>query len=76
LKVNGLSDPGSFFEDDNWKLFVYAVEYRNLLARDCTYLGQDKFPSLIAACEAVLEKLVQLGRVPEKRATSARHRTA
>jgi hypothetical protein len=48
-------------------LFGYAVDYRNLLAHECTYLGLDKFPSLIEACEAVLEKLARLGGLNAKR---------
>ena len=71
LESRGISDLDAFFDEDNWRLFVYAVEYRNLLAHECTYLGQDKFPSLIAACEAVLEKLVQIGRVPESKRRNA-----
>jgi hypothetical protein len=66
LKNRGIADPGAFFEEDNWRLFGYAVEYRHLLVHECTYLGQDKFPSLIAACTAILEKLVNLGGVSEK----------
>lgn len=57
LKARGVDDPTSFFGEDNWKLFGYAVEYRNLLTHECTYLGLDVFPSLIEACEAVLDKL-------------------
>lgn len=67
LKARGIGDPTSFFGEDNWKLFGYAVEYRNLVAHECTYLGLDKFPSLIEACEAVLEKLSQLGGLGAKR---------
>ncbi len=40
-----------------FELVSYAVEYRNLLAHDCTYLGQDKFPKLIQACVEFLEAL-------------------
>ena len=64
----GISDPAAFLEEDNWKLFGYAVDFRNVLVHECTYLGLDKFPSLIGACEAVLEKLVILGKVPDRRA--------
>jgi hypothetical protein len=67
LRAKGKNDPKNFFGEDNWKLFGYAVDYRNLLAHECTYLGLDKFPSLIEACEAVLEKLVQLGGLNAKR---------
>jgi hypothetical protein len=67
LAKRGIHDPAAYLEDDNWKLFGYAVEFRNVLVHECTYLGHDKFPSLIDACEEVLEKLVKLGRVPERR---------
>lgn len=67
LKARGIDDPSTFFEEDTWKLFGYAVEYRNLLAHECTYLGLDVFPSLIDACVAVLEKLVELATSRAKR---------
>ena len=67
LKDRGIADPDVFLGEDNWKLFDYAVNYRNLVAHECTYLGLDKFPSLIAACEAVLEALVKLGGIRERR---------
>lgn len=57
LKSRGVVDLRAFFEEDNWELFRHAVEYRNLLVHECTYLGLDVFPSLIEACERVLEKL-------------------
>lgn len=44
-----------------------AVDYRNLLAHECTYLGLDKFPSLIDGCEEILEKLVELAGLVAKR---------
>jgi hypothetical protein len=68
LKDKGVSDAKAFFEEDNWQLFGYAVEYRNLLAHECTCLGLDKFPSLIEACEAVVNKLAKLGGIREKQA--------
>jgi hypothetical protein len=68
LARRGISDPVAYLEEDNWKLLGYAVEFRNLLVHECTYLGLDKFPSLIEACEAVLNKLAKLGRVPERKA--------
>lgn len=66
LKDKGISDADAFFGEDNWRLFSYAVEYRNLLAHECTYLGLDKFPSLIEACEVVLSKLATLGGLRER----------
>jgi hypothetical protein len=68
LLRHGIADPSTFLEEDNWKLLGYAVEFRNVLVHECTYLGLDKFPSLINACEGVLEKLVKLARMPGRRA--------
>jgi len=65
--ARGVPDPARHLGEDTWRLFGYAVDYRNMLAHECTYLGQDKFPSLIKACEEVLSALVKLGRVPEPR---------
>jgi hypothetical protein len=67
LELNGVGDPKAFFAEDTWLLFGYAVEYRNLLAHECTYLGLAKFPSLIDACSEVLARLAKLGRVREPR---------
>jgi hypothetical protein len=40
-------DPSAYFAEDTWVLFKHAVEFRNLIVHECTYLGQDKYPSLI-----------------------------
>lgn len=66
LAAKGISEPDTYFGEDTWRLFGYAIEFRNLLAHECTYLGLDKFPSLIDACNEVLESLVKLGKVREK----------
>ena len=62
LKLRGQNDPAAFLKEDNWTLFKFAVEYRNMVTHECTYLGLDKFPSLIEGCEEVLEALVKLNR--------------
>jgi hypothetical protein len=67
LRDKGIADAHAYFGEDNWRLFSYAVEYRNLLAHECTYLGLDKFPSLIEACNAVVNKLAALGGVSDPR---------
>lgn len=54
------ADPTSFFGQDVWDMIGYAVRYRNLLAHECTYLGQDRYPDLIAACGDALKKLANL----------------
>jgi hypothetical protein len=65
--ARGVADLPGHLGQDTWRLFGYAVEYRNMLAHECTYLGQDKFPSLIEACEEVLSALAKIGHVPEPR---------
>ncbi len=57
LAAKALPPPREHFGSDTWKLFGYAVEYRNLLAHECTYLGQDRSPELIDACRKVLQTL-------------------
>lgn len=42
---------GDLVSETTYQLVGYAVAYRNILAHECTYLGQDKYPQLIAACE-------------------------
>jgi hypothetical protein len=53
--------PESYFTEDTWPLFKYAIEFRNLVVHECTFLGQDKFPSLISATEEVLSALADIG---------------
>ena len=57
LFERGLPSPRDHFGGEVWERFLYAVEYRNVLAHECTYLGQDRSPSLIDACETILHKL-------------------
>jgi len=66
LASEGINDAKVFFAEDTWQLFGYAVQYRNLLAHECTYLGMDKFLSLIEACEEVLAALAKLEGIGEK----------
>ena len=57
LSDRKLGEPADFFGNDTWELFKFAVEYRNLLAHECTYLGQDLSPALVEACRSVLNGL-------------------
>ena len=59
LAVRALGSAADFFGAATWKRFGYAVQYRNLLAHECTYLGQDLSPKLIEACRIVLESLAK-----------------
>ena len=58
-----LPEPHVHFAEDTWPLFKHAVNFRNLVVHECTYLGQDKFPSLIAAAEEILDALIELGGI-------------
>ena len=59
LNAKGITTPESHFENGVWDHFRYAVQYRNLLAHECTYLGLDKSPALVEACRTVLRKLAK-----------------
>ncbi|MDE2235770.1 MAG: hypothetical protein KGK44_09505 [Gammaproteobacteria bacterium] len=61
LRQLGQPKPTDFFVGETWLLFRNAVNFRNLVVHECTYLGQDKYPSLINAGLEVLENLVRLG---------------
>jgi hypothetical protein len=50
-------DPETFFGTETWRKLRFAISYRNLLAHECTYLGQNKYPDLLNACKEVLTKL-------------------
>jgi hypothetical protein len=52
LRAHHHPDPSAYFARDTWTLFRHAVEFRNLIVHECTYLGQDKSPSLIEAAQA------------------------
>jgi hypothetical protein len=57
--------PDAIFGEGAWSDFGYAVRYRNLLAHEATYLGQDISPRLINACEVIIEKLAQSAGVAD-----------
>lgn len=59
LTERSLGEAASHFGERTWQLFGYAVQYRNLLAHECTYLGSDKSQELIEACRAVLKALAK-----------------
>lgn len=54
------------FHEDTWPLFCEAVNFRNQVVHECTYLGQDKYPSLVAATLEVLEELVSIGALNDR----------
>ena len=57
LASGGLPIPPAYFGSDFWGRFQYAIEYRNVLVRECTYLSHNRSPALIEACHTVLHKL-------------------
>ena len=59
LTAKGLGAPCDHFGADTWKLFGYAVDYRNLLVHECTYLSLDRSTRLIDSCRKVLQTLAQ-----------------
>ena len=59
LSKRDLGEAALHFGEHTWKLFGYAVQYRNLLAHECTYLGTNSSLELIEACRLVLRMLVK-----------------
>lgn len=53
----------SAFDSDTWELFQFAVEFRNLVIHECTFLGGDKYKTLIAAADEVLQHLADAAGV-------------
>jgi hypothetical protein len=64
LRLHGAPSAVERYGDETWQLFGLAHMYRNLVVHECTYLGQDKYPALIAASLRVLEGLVEAGGLP------------
>lgn len=57
----------SYIGEQDWQMFRYSVQYRNLLVHECTYLGQDTTPILLDACAKVLDALEVLsGLAPDE----------
>lgn len=64
LRVYGASPAVEQYGEETWQMFELAHKYRNLVVHECTYLGQDKYPGLVAASQRVLEGLVVAGGLP------------
>lgn len=60
LRLRGATAARQHFERDTWDLFEVATRYRDLIVHECTFVGQDRHPYLIAAAEAVLRGLIEL----------------
>lgn len=64
LRLRGAPDGASHFAGDSWQLFEMANQYRNLVVHECTTLGNDSYPPLIAAAEEVFHNMVELAGLP------------
>ena len=60
LRLHGAAPPQQHFDAETWELFEAAASYRDLVVHECTQLGADRHPYLIAAAHAVLQGLVEL----------------
>jgi hypothetical protein len=60
LRLRGAAPPAQHFGSETWELFEAAARYRDLIVHECTSIGQDRHPYLIAASEAVLRGLIEL----------------
>lgn len=60
LRLRGAPPGARHFEGEDWELFEVATVYRDLVVHECSSIGQDRHPFLIAACESVLRGLVEL----------------
>jgi hypothetical protein len=67
LALKGYINYSDYFKNDTWSLFKSAVNFRNLITHECTYLGQDKYPILITSCEIILESLIVLGNLEKEK---------
>lgn len=55
--------PEDLIGKNNWELFGFAVEYRNLLIHECAFLGQDKSNPMISSLLSIFETLKQIANV-------------
>lgn len=60
LRLRGAPRGESHFAYEHWELFEVACRYRDLIVHECTYVGADRHPHLIAATEVVLKGLIEL----------------
>lgn len=66
LKLTQLGTPEDVFGDSTWTTFKAAVNYRNLLVHECSFLGQVKYGFLEEACFDIYERLAKLSKVKRK----------
>jgi len=58
--------PKIIFGTEVWELFDIAVQFRNLLINEATFLRQGYTDGLIQACKSVLDKLAEISDVHRK----------
>ena len=57
------ADPDIMFGKDDWELFKLAVQYRNFLIHESSFLRHGYSTQLIGACKKVLYKLADLSEI-------------
>jgi hypothetical protein len=60
LRLRAAAAPHEHFDADTWELFEAAARYRDLIVHECSQVGPDRHPYLIAAADSVLQGLVEL----------------
>ena len=59
LSASNLPPAPQYFGEGCWEQFQHAVQYRNLLVHECTYLHPDVSGPLVEACRGVLLRLAE-----------------
>ena len=60
LRLRGAAPGAQHFDAEDWELFEVATVYRDLIVHECSTIGQDRHPFLVASTEAILHGLVEL----------------
>lgn len=60
LRLRGVARAALYFENDTWPRFEAAVQYRDLIVHECTFIGPDQSGQLITAADTVLRGLIAL----------------
>ena len=60
LRLRGALRGAQHYGIEAWEMFEVAARYRDLIVHECTYVGQDRHPHLIAAADTVLRGLIEL----------------
>lgn len=60
LRLRGVARGEQHFGAEAWSMFEVATRYRDLIVHECTAIGQDRHPHLVAAADTVLRGLIEL----------------